>query len=57
MRRPSLDTRLAVRLATAPFRKVRRALAMSTEGVSTGIPAAAISASGAFTSIRTRSTS
>ena len=38
----SRETRLAVRLATAPFVKRMRALAMSAPSVSTGIPTASI---------------
>ena len=53
----SRETRLAVMFATAPESKVRRALAMSTNGVSTGTPTACTDDDLPPTSVSTRSMS
>ena len=53
----SRDTRLAVMLATAPASNVIRALAMSTNGVSTGTPTADTERTPPPTNVRTRSMS
>ncbi|PYP79598.1 MAG: hypothetical protein DMD35_07695 [Gemmatimonadetes bacterium] len=53
----SRDTRLAVMFATAPVSNVRRALAMSTNGVRTGTPTALTVAGCPPTRVCTRSMS
>src|SRR5262249_21932776 len=51
------ETRLAVTLAMQPLAKRSRALAMSTDGVSTGTPTASIARTGDGTMLRIRSRS
>jgi hypothetical protein len=53
----SRDTRLAVMFATAPESNVRRAFAMSTNGVSTGTPTASSEVTWLPITVRTRSMS